>query len=179
LARTIRDPKIGHPASRVSARELAGIDELWSRLGPRFSWTCERSEEFINWRCFEHPARNFAVLVARSSRVDGFAIVRNQDRGSAGRALEIVDFFADPLDTETCDRLLAACVDLAKDEEASFIEFKWGAAGFEPTMKRWGFIARDYGYNPCLWVSPRDVLIASFPSDDVWHRTAIDGDAAI
>lgn len=83
------------------------IDQLWTRLAPRFPVIVQRNAAYLNWKFIEQPNMDYDLFVARRGQtVCGYVITRTGVPPEARIGI-IADLLADPDDDALIHYLVA------------------------------------------------------------------------
>ena len=92
------------------------IDQLWTRLAPRFPVIVQRDATYLNWKFTQQPHMNYHKFVARREQaICGYVITRTGTPPEANVGI-IADLFAAPDDEAVIRRMLVHSVEHLRRE---------------------------------------------------------------
>jgi hypothetical protein len=135
-------------------------DELWERTRSKFSWICDHSSAFLNWRYRSDDYRRVHVRGPDGAYL-GWAVCKlrqiesNPYFGSL-RIGTIVDFLADPENEEAACRTLAAAASTLIESGAEMTICNLSDLRYRSAIRRLGF-----------WRGPSNYLFLVRSSDPI------------
>ena len=153
-----------------------GFTALWERLAPKFEFAVRRDAAYLQWKFIAPPHVRYQVVVLlRSGEPAGYAVYRHV-REPRGKVTLLVDFLADPADTQGLDTLLRWVDREARAADSDKIRAFCMHAGFRRAMKRNGYFQVKSTVEFVAKINATPAGEAFYRDTSRWHVTLGDSD---
>lgn len=155
----------------------ARFTELWERLAPGFDLAVRRDAPYLNWRFIEPPHVRYSVVaLKRGETLGGYAAYRHL-REPLGRVTLLVDFLADPDDTDGLWTLLRWIDREARAVDSDKIRVYTTHADYRKALRRSGYFSVKSSLALAVRLDQQHVRPDFYRSTGRWHVTL--GDASV
>jgi predicted N-acetyltransferase YhbS len=153
-----------------------GFTRLWDRVKHHFGFAVRRDAAYLNWKYIQAPHVRYSVAsLMQDGEVTGYAVYRHV-REPRGRVTLLVDFLADPDDTQGFLTLLRWVDREARADDADKIRTFATHEGFRKLLRRSGYYSVKSTINFVAKVNAIDVPDDFYTHTDTWHVTLGDSD---
>jgi GNAT superfamily N-acetyltransferase len=153
-----------------------GFTRLWERVGPRFGFAVRRDAPYLNWKYIQAPHVRYCVAaLMRDGEVAGYAVYRHA-REPRGRVTLLVDFLADPSDTEGVLTLLRWVDREARAEDSDKIRTFATHDTFRKLLRKSGYYTVKSTMDLVVKIGAVPVPHDFYRHTDTWHVTLGDSD---
>jgi hypothetical protein len=149
---------------------------LWERLAPSFTFAVRRDAAYLNWKYIQAPHVRYVVAaLMRDGEAAGYVVYRHA-REPRGRVTLLVDFLADPADTEGFLTLLRWIDREARAEDSDKIRTFATNDVFRRLLKKSGYYSVKSTMDFVVKVNAVPVPADFYKSFATWHVTLGDSD---
>lgn len=154
----------------------AGFDDLWARVGGKFSFAVRRDSQYLNWKYVQPPhVRYHIAALLRAGRPEGYIVYRHV-REPLGRTTRLVDLLADPGDEAGVLAMLRWLDHEARSADSDRIRTYLTHGAFRKLLKKSGYYQTKSSVQLVAKVNALDVPRTFYESPDAWHVTLGDAD---
>lgn len=167
-------PLIAQPES--FRRFDASFTRLWEQVADRFDVAVTRDATYLNWKFSEPPAIRYLMAAVKDANTTRGYVVYRHVQEPRGRVTLLVDFLADPDDTEVVQSLLAWVDREARANDSDKIRTFAMHAGLRKLMRRSGYFQVKSTLQFTIKINAVDLPADFFKQTDRWHFTLGDSD---
>ena len=162
-------------------REITHFDDsftrLWERVAPRFAFAARRDATYLNWKYLQTPHVKYSVAaLMRNADAAGYVVIRHVQE-PRWKVTLLVDFLADPADTNALTTLLRWVDRQALRAGSDVVRVLTTNAAFGATLRASGYRAGKATMRFVAKINAVPVAPSYYQSTDRWHITLGDSDA--
>ncbi len=168
-----------------------GFTSLWDAIASKFDFSVRRDAAYLNWKFVEPPHVRYNIVVLQGPPAPGesgtwaasmrprvprgYAVYRHV-REPRGRVTLLVDFLADPDDTDAVRALLHWVDTEAREADSDKIRAFATHAGFRHALRKAGYFQVKSTMDFVAKINAVPVDKAFYENTDRWHVTLGDSD---
>lgn len=155
------------------------FDQFWEERQRDYAIMVVRNSDYLNWRYFEHPKRDYKVFTYQSGdKLKGFIVLTTVTE-EVRRGI-IMDIMVDPSDKKGIDYLLSAAIDhFLKEKSDSVMLWLPKHIPLASEVRKWNFKQRETHFSLIVGICQQDekrIESGYVMNPDHWYFTIGDSD---
>jgi GNAT superfamily N-acetyltransferase len=174
--RAVSRPKPLHGEVRPIRHFDDGFTRLWERVRDQFGFAVCRDAPYLNWKYVQAPHVRYSVAaLIRDGDAAGYVVYRHLPE-PRGRVTLLVDFLADPADTDGFLTLLRWVDREARAEDSDKIRTFVMHRGFRRLLRKSGYYGVKSTMEFVAKINAEPVSDEFYKTTETWHVTLGDSD---